>query len=67
MALLIQRLLKRQAEAPQPNPGRANVNDSLSGLLNDAWVKFGQTDTTNKEQVLSFAPLPPPRPPAEAG
>ena len=67
MALLILRHLKRQAEAPEPNPGRANVGDSLYGLLNDGWVKSGQTGTTDKEQVLSLAPLPPPRPPSEAG
>ena len=58
VALLIQRHLKRQAEAPQPNAGRANVGDSLSGLLNGVWVKSGQTGTTDKEHVLSLAPLP---------
>ena len=67
MALFIQRHLERQAEAPQPNAGRANVGDSLSRLLNDVWVKSGQTGTTDKEQVLSLAPLPSPRPPSEAG
>ena len=67
MALLIQRHLKRQAEAAQPNPGRATVGDSLYGMLNDVWVKSGQTGTTDKEQVLSLAPLPAQRPPSEAG
>ena len=65
VALLIRRHLKQQAEAPQPDTGRANVGDSLSGLLNDVWVKSGQTGTTDKERVLSFAPIPPPRPPSE--